>query len=63
MKWVHMDEKTCKRSNKRKRLTNYLDMPQILLSTLYDSLVFSFEFNKGLEYSKSPMGTIYYLLI
>ena len=32
--------------------------PIIYFSTLYDSQVFIFEFNKGLECSKSPMKTI-----
>ena len=44
-------------------LTDYLDMPQrLLFCTLWFSC-FSFEFNKGLEHSKFPMKTIYYLLI
>ena len=52
-----------KSNQKKERLTNHLDMPQILLSTLYDSHVLFYEFNKGLECSKSPMETVYYLLI
>jgi len=56
-------KKLVKGPTKERRLTNYPDMPQILLSTIYDSLVFSFEINKGLECSQSPVGKIYYLLI
>ena len=37
--------------------------PKFYFSTLYDSHVFSFEFNKGLECSKLAMKKIYNLLI
>ena len=37
--------------------------PKFYISTLYDSHVFSFEFNKGLECSKLLMKIIYHLLI
>ena len=63
MKWVLIDEKATRGQTKERGLTDYLDMPQILLSALYNSQVFSFDFNKGLECSKSSMETIYYLLI
>ena len=43
-------------------MTNLI-WPEFYFSAPYDSLVLSFEFNKGLECSKSPMETIYHLLI
>ena len=61
---VRMEEKDYQKSKKRKKdqLTTLI-YPKFYFSALYDSHVFSFEFNKGLECSKSPMETIYYLLI
>ena len=56
-------KKLIRSPTKERELNDKLDMAQILVSTLYDSHVFSFEFNKGLEGSKSPMETIYHLLI
>ena len=64
MKWVPIDEKAYKRSNKRKR-TNWLPRyaPNFTFLHFMILMSFSFEFNKGWECFKSPMETIYYLLI
>ena len=64
MKWVHIAEKACKSPIKRKK-----DWPTTLVcskfyfSAFYDSYVFSYEFNKGLECSKSSIEIVYHLLI
>ena len=64
VKWVHIVEKTYKKFNQKKeRLIDHLDMPQIYFSALYDSHVFSYEFNKGLECSTSSIETIDHLFI
>ena len=58
-----MEERLSEVQQKEKDQLTSLIYPKFYFSALYDSHVFSFEFNKGLECSKYPMETIYYLLI
>ena len=52
------------KSNQRKKdWPTTLICPKFYFSTLYDSHVFSYEFNKGSQCSKSPTETVYRLLI
>ena len=57
LKWVHIDKKAYKKEIKRNKdwLTTLI-CPKFYFSTLYDSHVFSYEFNKGFECSKIPYG-------
>ena len=63
MKWVHIAEKAYRKSKRKKDWPTTLICPKFYSFTVYDSYVFSYEFNKGLECSTSPIETIYHLLI
>ena len=62
IKWVHIDEKAYKKSNKRKK-ANWPPWYAPIFTFLHFMILMSFEFNKRLECSKSSMETIYYLLV
>ena len=56
-------ERLSKVQQKEEDQLTTLICPKFYFSALYDSHVFSFEYNKGLECSKPPTERVYYLLI